>query len=254
MVNKGPKTSVPPSLVDAHKSDWKDSKPIIAIISGAATCVATSGAFLTFYIPAREADLTTQIKTLEAGRAETDKKLAAKDAELLNAKEVREKLEGEQRAIRSELTSARQAQLFSIGDPYPNGLRAVHVGADISEVQRAYSKATVEKAEGVLVLKAQHNVFSKVSYFFDPEGQDKRITHIVFEIENVKDFDDKFLLEKLRHALGAPQTGSKPMHCAWLKSKAHGVFMTEPHSFMITIEDVKPRAWKPGPRNHDSCV
>jgi hypothetical protein len=252
MVTKGPKT--PASVVDAPKTDWKDSKPIIAVISGAATCVATSGAFLTFYIPAQEANLKTQIRTLDSGRTETDKRLAAKDAELFSAKEALEKLAGEKRAIQSELASARQAQLFSIGDPYPNGLRSVHVGADISEVQRAYSKAVVEKSEGVLVLKAGHDVFSKVSYFFDAEEQDKKITHIVFEIENVKDFDDKFLIGKLRHALGAPQAGSKPMHCAWLRPKSHGVFMTEPHAFMITIEDVKPRAWKPGPRRNDSCV
>jgi hypothetical protein len=238
-----------------QKSDWKDSKPIIAIIAGAAAIGATSAAFLTFYLPAHDANLATQIKILEAAHGETDKKLAAKEKELSDATAAKGRLEVEMRAVQSELASARQAHLFALGDPYPSGLRGVHVGVDISEVQRTFPKARVDRStDGMMVVKSPLDVFSKVSYFFDTDAQDKRITHIVFEIERVKDFDDSFLLGKLRDALGAPRPGSKPMQCAWSKQKTYNVYMGEPHSFMIAIDDVKPQAWKPGPPNSDACA
>lgn len=253
VATKKPKN--PSSGADGAAASWKDSRPIIAIIAGAAGIAATSTAFLTFFIPAHEADRTARIKQLETERSESDKKLAATEAELASARASLTKAESEAKAIRADLTGARLASLFSLGDPYPNGLRAIHVGADMGEVQRAFPKAVIDKkVDGVLVLRGQHAVFTKVSYFFDPEGQDRRITHIVFEIESEKDYDDKFLLGKLRDALGDPAPGSKPAQCAWLKPKRPWVFKLETHSFMVTLEEVKPKAWKPGPRSSDACT
>ena len=239
---KGP-ASVPPTVTS---SSWKDHPIPVAAGAVLATLTATIALFTQVVIPARDVDLTNKVKSLESEKEQLGKKIAAKDVELTASKASEAAIASDLKATKADLQVARQAQLFSPAEAYPNGLRAVRVGEGAEAVAKAYPRAIIDKSKdgGVVVLRDPQHVFSKVSFYFDPDDRGKTITHIVFEIERKKEFDEAFLQTKLREALGPPRIGAKATDCAWFKSKAHGVFKADPYSYFVMLEGNTPRWWK----------
>lgn len=233
-----------------EKPSWKDSPLAVAAIAVAGTLTLTVGGFLQIVLPTREVDLKNKIASLETTQTEVAAKLVAKEAELRSLQAKLLASEARADSLHAELRVALTAQLFNANDPYPNGLRAVRVGERIDAVQKAYAKATIDQStDGVLVLQDYHPVFRKVSFFFDEEDAKKQITHIVFEVkQRSAEYPEEFLQRKLRDALGAPRSGTKPDQVAWLKEGSPGVFKAEAFSYLVAMNGVTPKWWKSKPQ------
>lgn len=226
------------------KSDWKDSPLYVATVVAVGTASVVTAVFTQVVIPTKEQDLSNQLKQLQLANTDLTNKASALVASAKVAEVERKKVQSDLDATKNKLKETALNNLFSVGNPYPSGLRAVRVGESVTNVSRLFGQALIKKEEdGAITIKDPSGVFHEVSYYFSSDDPRRKITHIAFALDE-NNYAPDFLQAKLQEALGAPSIGKKPNHSAWLTSNDWGAFKSEPFTYVVMIKGANPQWWR----------
>lgn len=190
-----------------ERSNWKDHPLAVATLAATGTAVFMSTVVMplnTTHLNNRIAAMTDKVTVAEektAKVAEIEKKLKDTESQLA-------KTEG-------ELAAALNANLFSQGNPYPNGLQAIKIGDSVDMIFKAYpSDAVTHNELGYYSVKTKHPVFDSVTYYHDDNKDTPKITHIGLFVDYKLRSGD-LLQRKLNDALGEPKKWKVADYYSW---------------------------------------
>lgn len=149
--------------------------------------------------------------------------------------------------LKKKIEKIENLNLFSDANPYPLTLDEVRIGSPTSLIKKAFAPELVtnpNEAEGDFKFKVQtpNSMFSKIYYIYDEST--KKVTSIVFELDQQRGFSQGFLRSLLTKSLGPPTLSRKKGYFRWDSSKHSSVYMLDDNMFFISGAGYQPALWK----------
>jgi hypothetical protein len=210
-------------------SDWKSHPVVVATIAAVSAIGVSILIFKEIVIPTQTASLQNEIASLR-------KQLDLPDGEAAGIRTLRkqvETLENSLKQAKADVAIAQLSNLFAIGNPYPIGLGQIKIGDSIEAIEKTYPATSIDRKSAWWSVKGQHAVFDDVTYNFDRNAKDKRVSYILFFMNF--DAPVELLKTKLVEALGQPSAiGPKEGCYFWKLDQGLVVRMDRPHSFVLS--------------------
>jgi hypothetical protein len=162
---------------EPEKRGWKDQPLAIAAITAVGTISILVFLYKEVVIPTQTASLQNEISSLR-------KQMNLPDDEAGGIRALRKKVDDLEKQLSSanaKLAEAQLTNLFSFGNPYPSGLAQVKIGDRIELIDRTYPSNSIDRSRGgYWSVKTGHSAFESVTYYFDRNSAEKRVTHMLF--------------------------------------------------------------------------
>lgn len=221
--------------------EWDKHPLVIAAGSAVATALFLFAVFNEVVVPTRLAsaeskmekaalDLEIAQKSLAALKAEIDASIEAKQLVHKELTEAGERI----KALEIELLEAKESFLLSPGNPYPNGLSTIRIGASRDDVIKSFPSPTfkVETSElGYISVAGIVGPIDNVTYYFGEETG--RVTHVLFAMDLFNKYPAEFLQKRLVEAFGEPTSNPLPHHFRWLVNNKWHVLKSHDREFVV---------------------
>ncbi|MFM4836132.1 hypothetical protein ACK35P_11260 [Aeromonas veronii] len=144
-------------------SDWKDSKPIIAVSTSVATALFIITIYSTVVIPVYEEKHSYKFDLVSEDIAAIDKlKSKLKFLEREN-----QDIKAENFNLKVQLKHYQGNNPFKNNSVFPIGLSEIKPGMDISKIQKIFPINNIEQQDDWVVLSLDDNIFDSLTIYTD---------------------------------------------------------------------------------------
>lgn len=158
---------------------------------------------MTFILPTHIASLRNQIEVLNVEVKVAQKSAVAEQGKASTLEADNKLLEHRLSETGRMLRYWQQANLFSVGNPYPVGLAKIRVGDPLDLIGKVYSASLIEYSKDIpyVSVKIDHGVFDDIIYYYEVKAQKKIIYMIAF---SGSDSAEDLIYDKIVECLGHP--------------------------------------------------
>ena len=144
-------------------SDWKDSKPIIAVSTSVATALFIITIYSTVVIPVYEEKHSYKFDLVSEDIAAIDKlKIKLEFLEREN-----QDIKAENFNLKVQLKHYQGNNPFKNNSVFPIGLSEIKPGMDISKIQKIFPINNIEQQDDWVVLSLDDNIFDSLTIYTD---------------------------------------------------------------------------------------
>ncbi len=191
------------------------------------TAVATTAFLIAIYsslvMPTQTARLEIELLK-KAGQIESHKRTIERSTRSLNdATTSLKKLQTHNSELSSTIATLHEAalyqasaNLFTPGNPYPNGLGKARIGMNKDEVVTGNASLAFTPdldSPDMLTFKIEDSPFERVTYYLDEKS--KRVTHISFGMGFMHKYGDNYLHDKIVESFGASIESPRKGYFRW---------------------------------------
>ncbi|WP_139393113.1 hypothetical protein [Aeromonas hydrophila] len=144
-------------------SDWKDSKPIVAVSTSVATALFIITIYSTVIIPVYEEKYSYKLDLVSEDIARIDKLKNNLDA--LNKEN--QKIKAENFSIKTQLKHYQGNNPFKNNSVFPSGLSEIKPGMDISKIEKKFPIKDIEIQDDWVNLSLDSNIFDSLTIYTD---------------------------------------------------------------------------------------
>jgi hypothetical protein len=212
---------------------WRDHPVIVAAFAAAGTFTLTVFAFKEIIIPTQIADINNKIRDLPSLERNIRDLTKTNDKHLQVIDSLRRQLE-----------TLQQKDLFLAGDPVPTTINKVRIGQPISDVDKYFTTATIEKNEeyGFWSVDFGFGVIRQATYYFDEKNKERKISHVLYWLSDEMKLSDNFLHDRLVEALGQPTKSPRKDLYEW-HLKQYKVYQRDAGGYSVLDSNSKPGYW-----------
>jgi hypothetical protein len=201
------------------KTDWKESRLVVAALSVAGTATFMS----TVVMPITNASLHARLEALAP--AEEKIRSLKSEVDALN-----------KRALVAESNAAQAIKdtPFLPGSPYPTGLDKVIAGSPESEVIKEYPKGTWDEERSYYSVDTNHPFISRATYYFtDSKEQKRKVAFILFHLKSDSGLSASGIRDRFTILFGQPTYVGPKDRAMWRTSSRESAEFSRENNFVI---------------------
>lgn len=215
------------------KSDWKDSRLVIAALTAAGTATFMGTVVLPITMSAQSAKIELLTSKLDE-LGDTKDRLEALNKELAEAR-----LNISQKEI---LVAQLMAQTpFLPGSPYPSGADKIILGTTKRELLQMHpdGKWNDDEEESYYSVDPKHPHFSSITYYID-SPKNERISHILYHINHKSPLTHTELKLRFKSIWGHPHAERKNGDSWWKISQRESVEIRSNNTYAVSSSTYNP--------------
>lgn len=212
---------------------WRDHPVVVAAFSAVGTFTFTAFAFKEIIIPTQVADINNKIRDLPNLEASIQSLTKS------NSDHV-QTIDG----LKRQIETLQQRSLFKPSDPFPVILDKVKLGQPVSDVEKYFASAKIEKNDevGFWSVDLGYGAVPQATYYFDEKSEGKEISHILYWVSDSMKLTDHFIHDRLVEALGVPSKSPRKDYYEW-HLKQYKVYQRDSRTYVIMDANTRPGYW-----------
>lgn len=234
--------------------EWRNHPVIVASGSAAATFLLCLAVFTQIVAPTQNAKLEIDLMKVKEANQNLTRSIAksnsnGKSWELGSKRKDKEiaTLKAKISSLEQELVDSRALNIFSGGNPYPNGLGLVRIGMSKDEIVKAYPGAKIDidpDDPDLVTVYLVDSPFERVTYHLSDKTDSATISHISFDMPMFRSkYSGDFLYKKLVEAFGQPSKDSTNDDFMWTVGSKYSLFAHGKDGFLLMPRGSEPIFW-----------